>query len=275
MNVPERFLQIDAEGYWISEGLRITDEEYGRSLLQGLKIGPNGSLNVDVDGHDVLVEAFDDPIVIRTVSRQADTLVAHAPYQWEFPISPSTLSSDDWDRFHGRTDAGIPFVLSRAAQAQLFECVDEYDDDSVTLGGQRYVLGPWLAPNTMINDPAFWTRIYREETPGWELGRESVILPSIMAQLKQPRSRIIVLGCGSGHDAAFFARAGHIVTAVDFSAEAIARATAAYGAVKDLRFLQADVFQLPQEMRGQFDIVFEHTCFCAVSPERRNDLVQV
>jgi 2-polyprenyl-3-methyl-5-hydroxy-6-metoxy-1,4-benzoquinol methylase len=39
-----------------------------------------------------------------------------------------------------------------------------------------------------------------------------------------PRCRVLVLGCGEGHDAAFFAQNGHIVTGVDISPEAITRA---------------------------------------------------
>jgi SAM-dependent methyltransferase len=39
--------------------------------------------------------------------------------------------------------------------------------------------------------------------------------------------------------------------------------------------MQADIFHLPAEMTGAFDMVFEHTCYCAISPSRRNELVRV
>src|SRR5262249_42258418 len=153
----------------------------------------------------------------------------------------------EWDRFHGRTGAGVPFVLSRAAQAGLFDLVDEFDDESLTFGGRRQVLGPWLEDEPKSVGSDFWTNIYENGEPGWEFGRESVVLPSVLPRLKIPRSRVLVPGCGTGHDAAFFARQGHLVTGVDFSRPALERARVQYGDLKDLRFVQADVFSLPAD----------------------------
>ena len=97
----------------------------------------------------------------------------------------------------------------------------------------------------------------------------------MLPRLKLPRSKIIVLGCGSGHDAAFLAQAGHHVTAIDFSEEAIQNAKKLYGHQSRLEFIQADVFQLPPAWHGTFDVVIEHTCFCAVDPQQRTQLVKV
>lgn len=271
----QRYIQIDVEGYVTFDGIRVADEDYGRELLQNLKMDERGVAHIFTDNQDVLVESFDDPLVVRTIDRKGDQFFARLPYNWEIAFSFETLSVDPWDRFHGRTEAGVPFVLSRAAQSQLFESVDEFDDDSLTIGGKKYFPGPWLIPNADINKPDFWTKIYKEEVPPWELGKEAAALSVILPQLKQPRSRVLILGAGSGHDAAFWARAGHIVTAVDFSTEAIEQAQKNYGTQKDLKFLQADIFKLPKEYHGQFDIVFEHTCYCAITPDRRNELVQV
>ncbi|MEO6846414.1 MAG: thiopurine S-methyltransferase, partial [Chthoniobacterales bacterium] len=35
-----------------------------------------------------------------------------------------------------------------------------------------------------------------------------------------------------------------------------------------------DLFNLSPENRGVYDWVFEHTCFCAIDPARRNDYVK-
>ena len=82
------------------------------------------------------------------------------------------------------------------------------------------------------------------------------------------------MGCGEGHDAAYFAQAGHVVTAVDFSKEAIERGKKKYGEVEGLTFYQEDVFKLPQEWNHTFDLVVEHTCFCAVPPDQRDEFVR-
>jgi SAM-dependent methyltransferase len=97
----------------------------------------------------------------------------------------------------------------------------------------------------------------------------------MLPRLKLPPSRVLVLGCGSGNDAAHFAKHGHFVTAVDISPEAIQRGKTKYGEEKNLRFIQEDIFRLPTEMYGQFDLIFEHTCFCAIDPRRRNELISL
>lgn len=271
----QRYLQMDSEGYWISEGLRLNDEDFGRELLETLRVDDKGRFFTDSMEDPVGVEAFDEPLVVRMVERAGDTFTVRFPYGYELPLDLSTLVVDEWDRFHGRTGKGIPFVLSRPAQAAFFNLVDDYDDESVTVAGSRHVLGPWLTPQDEVENHDFWSSKFGTDKAGWELGRETPVLPEILPQLKLPRARVLVLGAGSGHDAAFFARAGHLVTGVDFSPVAVERANRQYGGITDLKFVQADVFDLPPSFTGSFDVVVEHTLYCAVSPGRRNDLVKV
>jgi hypothetical protein len=266
---------MDSEGYWLSEGIRLNDEEYGRELLEGLRVDERGRFFTDTDGQPVLIEAFDEPLVVRMIERNGDAFTARFPYGFEQTLDLSALVVDEWDRFHGRTATGVPFVMSRPAQAAFFNLVDEYDDESVTVSGQRHVLGPWLQPLTEVETHDFWSSRFGTEKAGWELGRETPILPEILPQLKLPRARVLVLGTGSGHDSAFFARAGHLVTGVDFSPVAIEIANKNYGSLPDLKFVHADAFNLPANFAGAFDVVVEHTLYCAVSPERRSDLVKV
>lgn len=270
-----RTLKIDEDGYFISDGLRVQDEEYGSTLLSHLKVDERGRYFTHFDGTSVAVEAFDDPLVVKMVSRSGNQFSALMPYHFQVPFDLEKLVLDEWDRFHGRTSSGVPFVFSRAAQAEFFNLLDDYDDDSFTVDKKKYHPEAWLQAFDASQNPQFWTNIYQNEEPGWELGHPSVALPSLLPQLKQPRSRVIVLGCGTGQDAAFFAQNGHIVTGIDFSEEAIQRAKAQFGGQKDLTFVHSDVFELPQKYFGQFDIVFEHTCYCAVQPNRRNDLMNI
>lgn len=272
----DRYLPIDAEGYFVFDGRRVTEEEVGRELLENIRPAEKNRLVTSMNGVPAWVEAFDEPLIARHVHDcDGGRCTMDLVYGVQMPFRLETLSVDEWDRFHGLNEVGVPFVFSRQAQYEFFEFLDSFDDDSVTVKGVRYEVGPWLGAVEKINAPGFWTDIYQNEKPGWEAGRESVVLPDILPQLKLTKSRVLVLGCGSGHDAAFFARAGHVVTGVDFSEEAITRARANYGDVEGLTFLQADVFDLPSHLNGQFDLVFEHTCYCAISPERRDDMVEV
>lgn len=272
----DRFLQIDEEGYFIANNLRVADAEYGQRLLKQFYLAEGGRTKCRVDDGEAWVEAFDEPFVGLDVTRGADgvfTLVL--PYGYSETFRLDTLSLDEWDRFHGTTERGIPFVLSRTAQSRFFELCDEFDDDSITVGGKRYAVGPWLIQHAQSGHQQFWDEIYRKEVPPWELHKPHPAFTALVPKLKLTRSRVLVLGAGSGSDAAYFAEQGHIVTAVDFSAEAVTAAKAKYADLTNLRFMQSDIFNLPTSMNGQFDLIVEHTCYCAIDPTRRNELVRI
>ncbi len=269
------YLQVDDEGYLISEGVRWTDEDLGRDVLKSFKMDDKGLTWANVRGNTALIEAFDEPLVVQAVDVHGAELNLTCVYGFKTKALASSLNVDEWDRFHGRTESGVCFILSRKAQVQLFDAVDEFDDDSITLTGQKVEIQPWLAPNPEASTAQMWSHIYQTEEPRWDLAGPHPAFVSVLPQIKLPRSRIAVLGCGRGHDAAFFAEAGHIVTAFDFSAEAIAAAKEKYSHIKNLTFVQADAFKVQDKFRGQFDLVVEHTFYCAVDPKRRNELMKV
>ncbi len=197
------------------------------------------------------------------------------PYDFVQSFQPENLTLDEWDRFHGRTEANIPFVFSRKAQAEFFNLLEKFTDTTITVAGKTFEVPAYFSEREDLDQSEFWTNIYKTEVPGWELEAPSPALVSSLPQLKLMKLRVLVLGCGTGNDAAFFAEHGHIVTAVDFSAEALSRAKKKYGQIKNLTFLEHDVFNLPKEWIESFDLIFEHTCFCAISPTRRNELVKI
>lgn len=272
---PSRYIQIDSEGYFSSSGIRVADEDYGRGLFKAMRRDELGRFITNSGEFEVGVEAFDQPFVVQMVERQGDKILAIMPYSFTKEFALSELRLDEWDRFHSRTANGIPMVLSRAAQAKFFNLLDDYDDDSITLSGKKITPLPWLPSPDMVNDSPFWRQIYQTQTPPWELRQPTPALPQIVPQLKLPLSKILVLGSGSGHDAAFLAQLGHFVTAVDFSDEAIGQAKKEYGSLKNLEIHKHDLFSLPTSWANSFDLVFEHTCYCAIAPDRRNELVQV
>ncbi|HMN69230.1 MAG TPA: class I SAM-dependent methyltransferase [Bdellovibrionales bacterium] len=271
----DRYISIDEEGYWIFSGRRVDDVGLGGKLLENLTVDGEGRLVTDFEGQPAYVESFDAPLVARHVRKSGAGLgEMDLPYETKMRFPYRSLSIDEWDRFHGVSEKGVPFVFSRGAQVEFFDMLDEFEDDSVTIDGDKYPTPPWLEPFGDSNSSEFWTGIYQNEEPGWEQGRESVALPEVLPQLKLAKSRVLVLGSGSGNDAAYFAKLGHVVTAVDFSEEAVAQAKAKYGGLANLRFVKADIFELPKDWSGRYDVIFEHTCYCAITPERRDELVK-
>lgn len=122
-----------------------------------------------------------------------------------------------------------------------------------------------------VRDPAYWSAAYRTDDAGWDKGTCAPPIARLLASPLLPRDlRIVVPGCGFGHEAIAAARAGFAVTGCDFAPEAVAGADArarAQGVAA--RFLRADLFDLPRTHGGAFDAWLEHTCFCAIDPARR------
>lgn len=269
-----RSLTIDEEGFISLDGARVEDPEVGSELLKNLVKVNNERFTTRWDESEALVEQFDAPLVAHHVARVGDRFTLTMPYGFQRDLLVESLCVDEWDRFHGLTTDKISFVFSRQAQMEFFDAVDEFDDDSITVGGTRVEVRPFFIEDPKVENEKFWTDLYNQpQGPGWELGETSKPLVHVLPQLKMTRSRILVLGCGSGHDAAYLATQGHIVTAVDFSPEAIARAKAEYGKVPNLEFIEADIFKM--NIKGPFDLIYEHTCFPAIAPHRRHELIDL
>ena len=123
-----------------------------------------------------------------------------------------------------------------------------------------------------------WDQRYREGSDRWELGKPAPPLDTFLrtdSRAPQPPGRLLVPGCGRGHEAALLADLGYEVIGLDFSSEAIQRAQVLHGTDRAaLRWLQADlldevVLQEAGISAGSLQGVLEHTCFCAIDPAQR------
>ena len=120
--------------------------------------------------------------------------------------------------------------------------------------------------------PTDWEeRYHKNETP-WEKGAPSPGLVDFL--LTEPvRGRVLVPGCGFGHDVRALAATADEVIGLDLAALAIEGAQR-YPKVGGARYVHGNLFDLPAGMRGAFDGVFEHTCFCAIDPSLRPAYVE-
>lgn len=270
-----RFIQIDEEGYFCLQGHRINDAAEGRSLFENLKFDKFHRLTTFTENKRVFVEAFNAPFVVQQISISNNTWSAIIPYGLEKEFKLQSLTLDEWDRFHGQFKDGMHFLFSRKAQAEFFNLLSSFTDNTITFKNQTHTTSSWMKDFKEAESEGFWTNIYLTETPRWDLGSASPLLKSALPQLKLPKSRIAVLGCGNGHDAAFLAQQGHIVTAFDISNEAIQGSKKKYSNVKNLTFHKADVFNLSKEFHSEFDLCLDHTFYCAIAPSKRNSLVKI
>src|SRR5258708_5048424 len=119
--------------------------------------------------------------------------------------------------------------------------------------------------------PTDWEDRYRTGDTPWEKGAPHPALVEFLR--REPiRGRCLVPGCGSGHDVRALAATADEVVGLDVAPSAI-HVAKAQPVVGGERYVLGDLFALPPAMRGVFDWVFEHTCFCAIDPTRRADYV--
>lgn len=116
-----------------------------------------------------------------------------------------------------------------------------------------------------------WNRRYEENDTPWDKGESHPVLRGMLAR-GALTGRVIVPGCGTGHDVRELARRGVEAVGLDIAPLALDLARR-HAPVADETYMLGDLFHLPPECRGAFDGVFEHTCFCAVDPRLRSDYV--
>ncbi len=122
-----------------------------------------------------------------------------------------------------------------------------------------------------------WDQLYREGCTPWDKGAPSPpLLEWLEANPGIIRGRVLVPGSGFGHDVRILAAQPEVaeVVGLDLSPAAVAAAVAFAGDRPRAgieRHFTGDLFDLAPAHRGAYDWVWEHTCFCAIDPERRDD----
>lgn len=121
-----------------------------------------------------------------------------------------------------------------------------------------------------------WDELYRDQTTPWDKGKPAPPLAEwIEANPGECSGRILVPGCGLGHDVRALAALHEVVEVVglDLSPTAITAADA-FPKVGGESFLAGDLFALEPLHHMAYDWVWEHTCFCAIDPGLREDYVR-
>jgi len=138
--------------------------------------------------------------------------------------------------------------------------------------------GPGSGADGPADGAVDWASRYRSEDTPWDLGGPH---PELSARLQDgrlspddaPGRRALVPGAGRAHDALALARRGWIVTALDLVGSVAADAgpeLERHGG----RFVTGDAFTWDPHTSGtedeaRFDLVWDHTFFCAIDPAAR------
>lgn len=120
--------------------------------------------------------------------------------------------------------------------------------------------------------PGYWQQRYERGEDRWDKEQPA---PPLLEYLAGHRleGKVLVPGCGAGHDVRALARAGLSVVGLDFAPAALERAHS-FPRVAQEEYELANFLALPEHLTGQFDGLFEHTLFCAIPPHRRPDYVR-
>jgi len=119
--------------------------------------------------------------------------------------------------------------------------------------------------------PTDWELRYQTGDMPWEKGEPSPGLTDFLAANPDlSKGRVLVPGCGCGHDARAWAEAGFEVVGLDLAPSAVRLAEE-----KTARHLRSRIsFEegnfLEHTPKQPFDWLFEHTLYCAIDPEHRD-----
>ncbi len=113
-----------------------------------------------------------------------------------------------------------------------------------------------------------WQARYQAADTPWDEGAPHPALLDFIAESGPFTGRVLVPGCGRGHDVRAVSRPENQVIGLDIAPAAIAQAQA-FQKTGSEGYIVADLFNLAPEHRSSFDWIIEHTCFCAIDPTLR------
>ena len=118
-----------------------------------------------------------------------------------------------------------------------------------------------------------WQAQYESNQTPWDEGAPHPALLDFIAESGPFEGRILVPGCGLGHDVRALSTPANQVIGLDIAPAAVAKAQT-FPKTGSEEYLVADLFNLPSALHSSFDWIVEHTCFCAIEPGLRPDYVR-
>jgi SAM-dependent methyltransferase len=135
------------------------------------------------------------------------------------------------------------------------------------LGSRHFLID--FALMTSYTGRMDWDEKYQKGEALWDKGAPAPAMKQYLVR-HAVRGRALVPGCGRGHEVARAVEHGLDATGLDIAPTAVAEARALYPHLAG-RFVTGSLFDPPEEMRGAYDVVLEHTCMSGLTPTLRAD----
>lgn len=115
--------------------------------------------------------------------------------------------------------------------------------------------------------PEYWSQRYENQQHGWDLGQISPPIKAYIDQLSDKNLKILIPGCGSGHEGSYLWKEGFKhVHVLDFSEQPLEMFLSNNPDFTKEQIHCADFFQ----HEGKYDLIIEQTLFCALDPNLRS-----
>jgi len=111
--------------------------------------------------------------------------------------------------------------------------------------------------------PDFWESRYRDQVTPWDAGKVPAAFQDYLPKIRKG-GRVLIPGCGSGHEAGYLVENGFDVLAIDFSPAAVELAKRNLPRFGDIVRI-ADFFDFDSGML--YDVVYERAFLCALPPQ--------
>lgn len=114
----------------------------------------------------------------------------------------------------------------------------------------------------------YWSERYKYQLTGWDAGTITTPLKKYIDQLEDNSIRILIPGCGYGHEVKYLYDQGFInVVVIDFINEPVNGLRSYCKSWGNSQFLVGDFF----DHTGEYDLILEQTFFSSIDTSKRAD----
>jgi thiopurine S-methyltransferase len=119
-------------------------------------------------------------------------------------------------------------------------------------------------------DKAYWEKRYSNTQIGWDIGYPSTPIKTYIDQLEDKSLRILIPGAGNCYEAEYLWNKGFKnVYVLDFAKQPLDHLNDRIANFPQAQLLHMNFFDL----NNHFDLILEHTFFCALNPSLRQRYV--